>query len=42
MSRVIRDQRLGIVWLAARLWVGYEFLHAGWQAPRPRSDRALT
>lgn len=30
MTAVLRDPRLGLVWLAARLWVGWEFLHAGW------------
>ena len=31
MNRILRDPRLGLVWLAARLWVGWEFLDAGWQ-----------
>lgn len=31
MSSIIRDPRLGLVWLAVRLWVGWEFLDAGWQ-----------
>jgi thiosulfate dehydrogenase (quinone) large subunit len=31
MNGILRDPRLGIVWLAARLWVGWEFLDAGWQ-----------
>ena len=38
MSSVIRDRRLGIVWLAARLWVGYEFFHAGWQKSTSESS----
>jgi thiosulfate dehydrogenase [quinone] large subunit len=31
MNAILRDPRLGLVWLAARLWVGWEFLDAGWQ-----------
>lgn len=31
MTSLLRDPRLGLVWLAARLWVGWEFLHAGWE-----------
>ena len=31
MSTFLRDPRLGLVWLAARLWVGWQFLHAGWE-----------
>lgn len=31
MFNVLRDPRLGLVWLAARLWVGWEFLYAGWE-----------
>jgi thiosulfate dehydrogenase [quinone] large subunit len=30
MERILRDPRLGIVWLAARLFVGWKFLEAGW------------
>jgi thiosulfate dehydrogenase (quinone) large subunit len=30
MERTLRDPRLGIVWLAARLFVGWKFLEAGW------------
>jgi thiosulfate dehydrogenase (quinone) large subunit len=30
MNAILRDPRLGLVWLAARLWVGWQFLHAGW------------
>lgn len=30
MTRILRDPRLGLVWLAARLWVGWQFLSAGW------------
>jgi thiosulfate dehydrogenase (quinone) large subunit len=30
MNAFLRDPRLGLVWLAARLWVGWQFLHAGW------------
>jgi thiosulfate dehydrogenase (quinone) large subunit len=28
---LLRDRRLGLVWLAARLWVGWTFLWAGWE-----------
>lgn len=28
--RTLRDPRLGMVWLAVRLWVGWKFLEAGW------------
>jgi thiosulfate dehydrogenase [quinone] large subunit len=31
MNAILRDPRLGLVWLAARLWVGWHFLDAGWQ-----------
>jgi thiosulfate dehydrogenase [quinone] large subunit len=31
MNAFLRDRRLGLVWLAARLWVGWQFLHAGWE-----------
>lgn len=31
MNAILRDPRLGLVWLVARLWVGWEFLDAGWQ-----------
>jgi len=31
MNAILRDPRLGLVWLAARLWVGWQFLHAGWE-----------
>jgi thiosulfate dehydrogenase [quinone] large subunit len=31
MERTLRDPRLGIVWLAARLFVGWKFLEAGWE-----------
>jgi thiosulfate dehydrogenase [quinone] large subunit len=31
MTTILRDPRLGLVWLAARLWLGWEFLHAGWE-----------
>ena len=31
MSRNIRDPRSGLVWLAVRLWVGWEYLGAGCQ-----------
>jgi thiosulfate dehydrogenase (quinone) large subunit len=30
MERTLRDPRLGMVWLAARLFVGWKFLEAGW------------
>ncbi len=30
MNATLRDPRLGLVWLAARLWVGWQFLHAGY------------
>jgi thiosulfate dehydrogenase [quinone] large subunit len=30
MNAILRDPRLGFVWLAARLWVGWQFLHAGY------------
>lgn len=30
IERAIRDPRLGMVWLAARLYVGWKFLEAGW------------
>lgn len=29
--RTLRDPRLGMVWLAARLFVGWKFLEAGWE-----------
>jgi thiosulfate dehydrogenase [quinone] large subunit len=31
MNAILRDPRLGLVWFAARLWVGWQFLHAGWE-----------
>ncbi len=31
MNAFIRDSRLGLLWLAARLWVGWQFLHAGYE-----------
>jgi thiosulfate dehydrogenase [quinone] large subunit len=31
MTTYLRDRRLGLVWLAVRLWVGWQFLHAGWE-----------
>lgn len=31
MARILRDPRLGLVWLAARLWLGWEFADAGWE-----------
>ena len=31
MNAILRDPRLGLVWLAARLWVGWQFLHAGYE-----------
>jgi len=31
MERTLRDPRLGMVWLAARLFVGWKFLEAGWE-----------
>lgn len=31
MSSILRDPRLGLVWLAARLWVGWLWLDAGWE-----------
>lgn len=31
MSSFLRDPRLGLVWLAARLWVGWLWLDAGWE-----------
>lgn len=31
MSSALRDPRLGLVWLAARLWVGWLWLDAGWE-----------
>ena len=31
MNAFLRDPRLGLVWLAARLWVGWQFLHAGYE-----------
>jgi thiosulfate dehydrogenase [quinone] large subunit len=30
MAQILRDPRLGFVWLAARLWLGWEWIHAGW------------
>jgi thiosulfate dehydrogenase (quinone) large subunit len=30
MAGILRDPRLGMVWLAARLFVGWKFLEAGW------------
>lgn len=34
MTSVLRDPRLGLVWLAVRLWVGWQFLDAGWEKIR--------
>lgn len=31
MARVLRDRRLGLVWLVVRLCVGWTFLWAGWE-----------
>lgn len=31
MMKFLRHPRMGIVWLIARLWVGWEFLSAGWE-----------
>lgn len=31
MASILRDPRLGLVWLAARLWLGWEFFYAGWE-----------
>ena len=31
MSRIFKDQRLSAVWLILRLWVGYEWITAGWE-----------
>ncbi len=31
MSRIFKDQRLSILWLVLRLWIGYEWLHAGFE-----------
>lgn len=31
MIGVLRDSRMGIVWLAARLWLGWVWLDAGWE-----------
>lgn len=30
MTTLLRDPRLGLLWLAVRLWVGWELLLAGW------------
>jgi thiosulfate dehydrogenase (quinone) large subunit len=31
IGSTLRDPRLGMVWLAVRLWVGWKFLEAGWE-----------
>lgn len=31
MSRIFKDQRLSVLWLVLRLWIGYEWLHAGFE-----------
>ncbi|MGE5590645.1 MAG: DoxX family membrane protein [Bacillota bacterium] len=31
MSRIIKDQRLSVLWLVLRLWLGYQWLHAGFE-----------
>jgi thiosulfate dehydrogenase (quinone) large subunit len=38
MSSIIRSPRLGLVWLAARLWVGWQFFHAGWEKSTSESS----
>lgn len=30
MLNILRDPRLWLAWLAARLWVGWQFLDSGW------------
>jgi thiosulfate dehydrogenase [quinone] large subunit len=31
MMRLVRDRRLAFVWLAVRLWLGWQFINAGWE-----------
>lgn len=31
MSRIFKDQRLSVLWLVLRLWLGYQWLHAGFE-----------
>jgi hypothetical protein len=42
MSSIMRDPKLGLVWLAVRLWVGSELLDAGWAGGTAPIDRVFS